>query len=104
MTSRTYAGRRPLRRPDLWSRQTGGEFALYDADTSSVHLLNETAWAIWGLCDGETTPDEMIESIAELSRLPRDLVSEDVDRVLSQFAEANLVTWVSDLPGASAGT
>ena len=95
MTPITRQGLRPLRRPDLWHRQTGEENALYDAETSSVHLLNETAWAIWGLCDGETTPDEMIEAIAELSHLPHDLVSEDVDRVLSQFDEAHLVTWVS---------
>jgi len=94
MNTRPTAGR-PLRRPGLWNRQTDNENALYDPSTSSVHLLNETAWAIWALCDGETTPDEMIEAIAELSHLSRDVVSDDVDRVLLQFEDAGILTWVS---------
>ena len=56
-------------------------------------LLNATATAIWVLCDGETTPDEMVDAICELSGLPREVVVEDVRRILLQFEEADILTW-----------
>ena len=56
-------------------------------------MLNATATAIWVLCDGETTPDEMVEAICELSGLPREVVVEDVRRILLQFEEADILTW-----------
>jgi hypothetical protein len=84
----------PLRRQGLWLRQVRGENAVYDPETGNIHLLNETAWAIWDLCDGATRPDEMIDAICELSHMHRDVVAEDVRRVLEHFNDARLVTWI----------
>ena len=94
MSTEAPVGARPQRRPDLWLRQSGGENAVYNQASGAVHLLNETAWAIWGLCDGRTSPDEMIDAICEISSLPRDVVAEDVRRVLEDFDQADLVSWV----------
>lgn len=96
MSAKAPADARPLRRSDLWLRQTGPENAVYDPASGSVHLLNETAFAIWGLCDGGTNPDEMIDAICELSRMPREVVSEDVRTTLARFGDAGLITWISD--------
>ena len=38
-------------------------------------------------------PDEMVDAICELSGLPREVVEEDVRRVLLQFEEADILTW-----------
>lgn len=84
---------KPARKNDVWLRQSEKENIVYDPETSSVHLLNSTAMAIWVLCDGETDPDEMVDAICELSGLPREVVLEDVERILLQFSEANIVTW-----------
>ena len=84
---------KPARKPHVWLRQADNENVLYDPDTESVHLLNVTAMAIWVLCDGETTPDEMVDAICELSGLPSDVVVEDVRRILLQFDEAAILTW-----------
>jgi hypothetical protein len=84
---------KPTRKPDVWLRQTETENAVYDPATGAVHLLNATAMAIWALCDGETEPDEMVDAICELSRLPREVVIEDVRRILLQFEEADILTW-----------
>lgn len=91
---RKLAGLRPRRKSGLFLRQAKGENAVYDPATGSVHLLNATAWAIWDLCDGGTDPQEMIDAICEVSRMHRDLVSEDVQRVLGEFDEAGLLDWV----------
>jgi coenzyme PQQ synthesis protein D (PqqD) len=83
----------PARKPQVWLRQSGQENAVFDPETSALHLLNATATAIWVLCDGETTPDEMVEAICELSGLPGEVVTEDVRRILLQFEEADILMW-----------
>ncbi len=87
--------RRPARRSDIWLHQTPSENALFDPSTGALHLLNDTALAIWELCDGETTPAEMIAAICEFCGMHRDIVTEDVERVLSDFYELGLVLWES---------
>jgi PqqD family protein of HPr-rel-A system len=91
-TQRT--GLRPQRKEGLFLRQAKGENAVYDPASGTVHLLNATAWAIWDLCDGATDPEEMIDAICEISRMHRDLVSEDVRRILAEFDEADILVWV----------
>jgi Coenzyme PQQ synthesis protein D (PqqD) len=83
----------PVRQPDLWLRQSESENAIYDPATDEVHLLNATAVAIWTLCDGSTTPAEMIQAVCDLSGLPEDVAGEDVDRILGQFEDARIVGW-----------
>jgi hypothetical protein len=59
-----------------------------------VYLLNETALAIWDLCDGETRPEEMMTAICDLTSLPPEVVAEDVERILLEFDTAELIEWV----------
>lgn len=92
----TLLGGRPIRNPQVWLRQAGRENVLYNPSTESVHLLNNTALAIWELCDGETNPQEMINAICQVSSLPSEVVAEDVSRILTEFGEAGLVTWRED--------
>jgi PqqD family protein of HPr-rel-A system len=83
----------PTRKSDVWLRQSESENAIYDPATDEVHLLNATAVAIWTLCDGSTTPAEMIQAVCDLSGLPEDVAQEDVGRILGQFEEAGIVGW-----------
>jgi hypothetical protein len=83
----------PLRKPEVWLRQADNENVVFDPETNAVHILNATATAIWVLCDGETTPDEMVDAVCELSGLPREVVVEDLRRILLQFEEADILTW-----------
>jgi hypothetical protein len=83
---------RPVRRPGVWLVIQAG-VSLYDQSTGNVHLVNQGAAAIWDLCDGETSPDEMIEAICDISGTPREVVEEDVERILTEFESAHLITW-----------
>jgi PqqD family protein of HPr-rel-A system len=83
----------PTRKPHVWLRQSESENAIYDPATDEVHLLNATAVAIWTLCDGGTTPAEMIQAVCDLSGLPEDVAQEDVGRILTQFEDAGIVGW-----------
>jgi len=91
--SASVLNRRPLRRSDVWVRQARQENAIYDPRGESVHLLNETALAIWQLCDGQTMVEEMVRAICDLTGMHRDVVTEDVDRILTDFGTAGLITW-----------
>ncbi len=84
---------KPSRKPDVWLRQAEKENVVFDPGTGAVHMLNATAMAIWVLCDGETTAEEMIDAICELSGLPPEVVVEDVRRILLQFDEADILIW-----------
>ena len=84
---------KPARKPDVWLRRSDTENVVYDPDTGTVHMMNATAMAIWVLCDGDTDPEEMVGAICELSGLPRDVVVEDVRRILLEFEKAKILTW-----------
>ncbi len=84
---------RPLRRPEVWLRRAGQENAVYQQETGTVHLLNDTALAIWHLCDGDTTLEEMVAAVCDVSGLHPDVVTEDVHRILGEFDQAGLLSW-----------
>jgi PqqD family protein of HPr-rel-A system len=86
---------RPVRRKDVWLRNTKDEIAVYNPGTGDVYLLNETALAIWDLCDGDTKPDEMMTAICDVTSLPPEVVAEDVERILLEFDTAELIEWVT---------
>jgi Coenzyme PQQ synthesis protein D (PqqD) len=83
---------RPIRKPGVWLRTSDAENVVFDPQTETVHFLNATAMAIWVLCDGETSADEMIGAICELSGLPREVVAEDVQSTLLRFVEAGILS------------
>jgi hypothetical protein len=66
---------------------------VYNPGTGDVYLLNDTALAIWDLCDGETKPEEMMSAICEATSLPPEVVAEDVERILLEFDHAELIDW-----------
>ncbi len=65
--------------------------ALQDGD--QVHLLNETAFALWQLCDGRTSPEEMAAGVCELFGEPSAVVLADVDRTLGELSRRGLIHW-----------
>lgn len=66
---------------------------MFEPETGSVYLMNETALAIWDLCDGQTRADEMVAAVCEISSMHPEVVAEDVERILKDFDQAGLLTW-----------
>ena len=56
-------------------RELPEEVLIYDLERHKAHCLNQTAAAVWRLCDGETTPREMSYRLAREFSTP---VDEDV--------------------------
>jgi hypothetical protein len=83
----------PTRNVGVLLRQEGERGMAIDPSSDVVHIMNATAVAIWTLCDGETTPEEMVVAVCDLSKLPREVVEEDVLGILREFERKGLISW-----------
>ena len=81
----------PTRRGEILGASQSGGWTVYDKDTDSLHVLNDSARAIWELCDGSTGPDAMSRAISELTGLPLDAAARDVGATLKQLKLLGLV-------------
>lgn len=82
----------PVRRGEIWKQTAEHGTAIYEPETDGLHLLNSSALAIWELCDGRTTPEEMAEAISELTGLGVEVAAQDVRSALETLSELGLVS------------
>lgn len=92
-TTSRPARSRPRRLEGLRVDRVSGRHALFDARGDRVHLLNETAFALWQLCDGMTSPEEMAAGICDLFDEGAATVMADIDRALTELSERGLIEW-----------
>lgn len=83
-----------LRRSDVavesWETEEGLGLLVYDGVTGGGHVLNPATAAVFELCDGRASRDEMAESMAQSTGLPLDV--DIVDLALMELGEAGLLT------------
>jgi pyrroloquinoline quinone biosynthesis protein D len=91
MTTSADAAGLPRRRTGIEVRRHGDRAVLVDATGAEVCEMNETALALWELCDGETRPEEIVIAICEAFAVPHDQAAEDVDRTLGELRAAGLL-------------
>jgi hypothetical protein len=60
-------------------------------ESASIRL-NATAFALWELCDGNTSVAEMVLAVCQLFDIGAGQASHDVTESISQMREAGLVT------------
>jgi hypothetical protein len=83
--------RRPRRRPEARRLVEKGRIVISDADGRAVVSLNESAAAVWELCDGTTSVAEMVAAICDLSSIAPSRASTDVVRTLKALEKAGLI-------------
>ena len=81
----------PCHLPGTRLEQRGGRVIVCDADGNVMLALNESAAALWELCDGSTTIDEMVMAICEVSSISAHQARDDVERTLAEFERAGLL-------------
>lgn len=67
-----------------------GDGVVVTEDGEQV-LLNETAEAVWELCDGRTSPAEMLHAMRQLFNVSEDQLSRDLHEALTRLAGARLI-------------
>lgn len=90
-----HDGRPMMRERGLVVQEASDELLVYDLDTNKAHCLNSTAAAVWKLCDGTRSIEDISRHFVSLSddKLAEDLVWLAVDQLadsdLLQNATAN---------------
>lgn len=96
MTELTLSSR-PLRVDHVGVQRAGddSEVLLRPEGADQVFVLNETAFALWELCDGSTAVHEMVAAASELFAASPESLEHDVLAALHELAQDGLVADVS---------
>ncbi len=78
--------------------QTGDISRLVDRRGRTVHTLNVTALALWEMCDGETTAQEMTDAALLLFDADSSTVRNDITTTLQSLTNAGLLRWPTGDP------
>lgn len=66
----------------------GGRAVLFDEQSCSVHLLNETASLVWGLLDGARDVDGILAALEAAGHAP---VRDEVELLLADLNRRGLL-------------
>jgi hypothetical protein len=87
----------PVRREGASGVELDDKIAVYDDVGQLMILLNSSAGAVWNLCDGSTTVDEIVRALTETYPDQAAVIGEDVRETLRKLVEIGLVTKVPAL-------
>ena len=85
----------PRHAPNVQLRQDGEATLLVVLPDDAGVVLDPTALALWELCDGETTVQEMTLAVCALYDATPETVEPDITGVLVRLEAAGLLEWVS---------
>ena len=83
--------RMPRRRTDVQLRDEETRSLIVVPDQDRVHVLNPTARALWELCDGTTTLDELTVAICDLFDVAPEQATADVAEALRLLEQNELM-------------
>ena len=84
---------RPARVTGIEEQSAGDELVLYDVRAGQLHHLNPTASAVWKLCDGTVTLEDIVAKIGVQFRLSEaDEPASDVKALLQEWMRAGLIS------------
>lgn len=87
------------RRQDIVTKEIDGELLIYDCVRDEAHCLNQSAAAIWKLCDGRTGISEMAQLVSRATRIPVDEVV--IHSALEQLSARELLAKPDDVRSRS---
>ena len=81
----------PRRREDLIAEVIDGDLLLFDPVTANTHHLNETAHAIWRMCDGTRTVADIADALCGPFDVERDAALRSAGDLLQKLAAQGLL-------------
>jgi hypothetical protein len=76
--------------------EAADEIVVYSPATSQAASLNESARAIWELCDGTRSIDDICTELAQWTRLPAAQLRDDVRNAVDRLRALDLL--INDSP------
>lgn len=81
----------PLRSDEYVWREVNGEVYVLGAQGAVLRVFNGTGSAIWKLCDGTLSVDDIVSRIVAEFEAEPDVVRTDVHEFLDELASAKIV-------------
>lgn len=81
----------PVRKKDSIWRDVDGETVIISADSTCMHVLNETASVIWSLLDGNHDHDSIATAVAAEFGEDVENVKLDINDCIEQLKFLNLL-------------
>lgn len=81
---------RPRKNPEV-AEKIGSTTILFDANAGRLYELNETAKAMWVLCDGKRTVEEIARAMATDYDAPLEKLAQDVSAFVRKMIELTLL-------------
>lgn len=82
---------KPKRKDNLVAEDMDDDVLVADFRKSEMHVLNPTAAAIWEMCDGEHTAEQIADTLAEHFGVTAEEIQSDVANMLADFNEKGLL-------------
>jgi hypothetical protein len=82
---------KPRHQANVFGCEVLNEMVLYCPGTSDAVSLNESARAIWELCDGTRTVDDICAELADWTGSSPMQLRDDVWRAIDRLQELNLL-------------
>ncbi len=88
------------RQQQIITKQMPDELLVYDLERNRAHSLNESAAAIWKLCDGRTIPADISKKLEKQTgqKLPADFVWLALDQLSRDHLLAKRIELPRNLP------
>ena len=83
----------PRRRPGLTVQHRSDGAVIVDADGNEAVSLDDTAAALWELCDGETDVEEITDAVCIVWDVAPDVARRDVRTTLRVLGDAGVLDW-----------
>jgi hypothetical protein len=83
---------KPKKAERLITSEEEGSLIVFDSDSGSIKVLNETAALVWNWIDGETTVEDLIEMVVrENPDEKRDTIEEDVMKFVTDLQQNRFI-------------
>jgi pyrroloquinoline quinone biosynthesis protein D len=82
---------RPVRLIGTHEYRLGDELLVYVPDSETAHALNRSAVAIWELCDGTRTAEDISRELGQWLGCPGDALLRDTHTGIAELCELGLV-------------
>ncbi|MBU6996610.1 MAG: PqqD family protein [Theionarchaea archaeon] len=83
---------KPKKAERLISRQEDDSLLIFDSDSGSIKVLNETAALVWNTIDGNTSAQEIIDVVSEKNpEESRDTIERDVKAFLEDLQSHHFI-------------
>ena len=83
----------PCRMPGYAAEQIDDELLLYHSGRTTVVYLNQTAFMIWQLCDGQRSATEITALLAAAFPADREAVAHDVIEAMQYLVKHGVVAF-----------